>query len=74
MPPPTGDVCQDACNVLASLCGPQPADCVRVFANVDGRQLMRKPGLDGGALTCADVASQVTVSGLATVGVYCVPR
>ena len=69
IPPPTGDACQDACGVLESLCGPQLADCVRVLASVDGRQLKRKP--DGGALTCADVAAQVTVAGLASVGVYC---
>jgi hypothetical protein len=71
-PMPASDAstpCQAACDRLSLLCGSQPADCVTVYANIDGRRLVRTSS--GAALTCAAVASAVDKPGMAALGITC---
>jgi hypothetical protein len=64
-----GPGCPEACAVLTSLCGPQPPDCVTVFAHVDGAHLIRTPA--GAPLTCAAVASATSKAAIQALGVAC---
>ena len=71
-PAPLGDAstpCQAACDALARICGPQPADCVTVYANIDGRRLVREP--NGRPLTCTDVAAANDKPSVRGLGVSC---
>jgi hypothetical protein len=68
-PPGPSTPCQAACDRLALLCGPQPADCVTVYAAIDGRRLVRTSS--GAPLTCAAVASAVDKPGMVALGITC---
>ena len=61
--------CEAACDRLSLLCGPQPADCVTVYAAIDGRRLIREPS--GMPLSCADIASAVDKPSVRALGIAC---
>jgi hypothetical protein len=63
--------CEAACLTLASYGCPegQQADCVTVFAHVDGSSFYKKP--NGQPLRCIDVAAAASKSEVQGLGVAC---